>query len=136
MAEELDPGNPLPTSEDILRAVTSDIYDGTRLSSQVFKGAGTSVSREAMYSVRKHWEIFRRPGGVEKPPRRRLLRIGQVNIERLQAIALSHDVPLELSVTYEPLPWNDAHAVIPQKISRGLANKLKETLTLHEEPSR
>lgn len=134
MAEALERGATLPGEEDVLRALTSDIWDGNRFGSQTFKGEGTSVSRLALYSVREHWGIFRRPGGVERPPTRRLLQIGQINVGEVQRIGLSHDPAASLTVESDPLDWNDAHATIPQKISRGLANRLRDALVLHDDP--
>jgi len=136
MAEVLEKGHPVAAEEDVLRALTSDTWDGTRFSSQTFKGANTSVSRLAIYSVRQHWRIFRRSGGVERPPKRTLLKIGQINVARMADIGAAHDVPVDLTVESDPLDWNDAHAIIPQDIKRGLANKLRDALDIHSESAR
>ena len=129
-------GDLLPSEEDVLRALTSDIWDGNRFGSQTFRGEGISLSRLAMYTVREHWRIFRRPGGVEKPPSRRLLKIGQINVGHIEKMGAEHDPPATLTVINDPLDWNDAHAIIPEKISRGLANKLRDALIIHDESSR
>jgi hypothetical protein len=99
-------------AEDIVRAVCSDKWDGERLSPSLFVGSHISVSRTFILPLEDHWEIFRRH--VQKPRK-----IGQL-----------HTPPRELTVEACPLEWNPAHAEIPQKISRGLANAILPELKL------
>jgi hypothetical protein len=122
---------PLATEEDVLRAICTDKWDGERLSPSLFKGTDTSVSRLALISLADHWEIFRR--NVQKPPERMLALIGEINIGDLQELGQTRETPVELSVEADPLDWNRAHAIIPQNITRGLANRIVRALKIHEE---
>jgi len=116
--------------ENIVRAVCSDKWDGERLSPSLFVGSGISVSRLALVSLEEHWDLFRRH--VEKPPERTLERIAEINVGELQAIGRNHTSKAELTVEPSPLDWNPAHAEIPQRISRGLANSILPKLQLHQ----
>ncbi|MBI4027295.1 MAG: hypothetical protein HY360_20080 [Verrucomicrobia bacterium] len=98
----------------------------------MFKGENTSVSRLAITSLEDHWDLFRK--FVEKPPERWLERIGEVNVGALQQIGRRYTHPAELTVESDPTDWNPAHAVIPQNISRGLANQIIRQLKIHEDP--
>ena len=123
---------PVGPDEDILRAICTDKWDGERLSPSLFAGEGTSVSRLALIPLVDHWDLFRRY--VEKPPERRLELIGEVNVGRLQELGRAHHPAIELTVEPKPEPWNPAHAEIPQRITRGLANKIIGELELHRPP--
>ena len=72
---------------------------------------------------------------VEQPPERRLEMIGEINVGRLQKLGRGYATPLELTVEPKPEDWNPAHAEIPQKITRGLANKIPPELKLHRPPA-
>jgi hypothetical protein len=109
-------------TEDVVRAVCSDKWDGERLSPSLFVGAGISVSRLALASLEEHWEMFR--NHVQKPPERRLEFIVEINVGRLQSLGQTADPPLALTVEPKPEAWNPAHAEIPQKLTRGLANRI------------
>ena len=122
---------PVSADENIVRAVCSDKWDGERLSPSLFKGSGTSVSRLALINLEDHWELFRE--NVERPPARTLEMIAEINVGVLQEVGLSHAPQTELTVEPSPLRWNPAHAEIPQKISRGLANAILPKLTLHSD---
>ena len=123
----------LHPSEDIVRAICTDKWDGERLSPSLFTGGSTSVSRLALIPLSLHWDLFRKY--VERPPERRLERIGEINVGTLQALGQSYAQPVCLTVEPAPVEWNPAHAEIPQRISRGLANKILQSLTLHGPPS-
>jgi len=112
--------------EDIVLAICTDKWDGTRLSPSLFTGENTSVSRLALIPLADHWDIFRKR--LEKPPERRLELIGEINVGHLQQIGR----------TVEPKPegWNPAHAEIPQRITRGLANQIVSVLKRHQPPPR
>lgn len=125
---------PVPTEEDIVRAICTDKWDGTRLSPSLFTGENTSVSRLAIIALADHWEIFRKH--VEKPPERRLELIGEINVGQLQQLGRAYAPALELTVEPKPEDWNQAHAEIPQRITRGLANKIVTALTCHRPPAR
>lgn len=120
---------PLPPTEDIVRAVCTDKWDGQRLSPSLFSGENTSVSRLAIVPLADHWDLFRQY--VEKPPERKLEKIAEINVGDLQVLGRTHDPAIELTVEPEPVDWNHAHAVIPQRISRGLANRILSKLILH-----
>jgi predicted HAD superfamily Cof-like phosphohydrolase len=81
-----------------------------------------------------HWDLFRRH--VQRPPERLLEMIGEIKVARLQEIGRSHATPIELTVEPKPEDWNQAHAEIPQKITKGLANKILPALILHRSPQR
>jgi hypothetical protein len=115
-------------AEDIVRAVCSDKWDGERLSPSLFVGSHISVSRTFILPLEDHWEIFRRH--VQKPPERTLEMIAQIKVGKLRKIGQLHTPPRELTVEACPLEWNPAHAEIPQKISRGLANAILPELKL------
>jgi hypothetical protein len=124
---------PLAPTEDIVRAVCTDKWDGERLSPSLFVGANISVSRPAVIPLADHWDLFRQY--VQKPPERWLELIAQINVGHLQKIARSHSAPVALTVEPRPVDWNPAHAEIPQNITRGLANKILPELTLHRPPN-
>lgn len=125
---------PLVESEDIARAVCSDKWDGERLSSSLFKGSNTSVSRLKIVALEDSWDLFRRK--VEKPPERTLKLIGTINVGKLKQTGESYEpAPKGLSVEPDPLEDYPSHAIIPEKISRGLANRILETLDIHQPPS-
>jgi hypothetical protein len=120
---------PLDAAENVVRAICSDKWDGERLAPSLFVGAGTSVSRLAVVSLEEHWDMFR--GYIQKPPQRMLELIGEINVGALQSIGQSHQPPTALTVEPKPEDWNRAHAEIPEKITRGLANRILPALTLH-----
>lgn len=125
---------PVGTEENIVRAICTDKWDreAGRASPSLFKGPNTSVSRLALISLADHWDLFRRH--VEDPPERRLEVIGEINVGRLQEIGGSYEVPVVLTVEPKPEDWNPAHAEIPQKVTRGLANQIVRALELHFPP--
>jgi hypothetical protein len=86
-----------------------------------------------MIPLMDHWDLFRRY--VEQPPERRLEMIGEINVGRLQEIGRTYATPIELTVEPRPEDWNPAHAEIPQKITRGFANKNLPELKLHQPPA-
>ena len=120
---------PVEPSEDIVRAVCTDKWDGERLSPSLFKGEHTSVSRLSIVPLCDHWEMFR--GHVEKPPERRLELIAEINVGHLQELGRTHNPTIALTVEPKPELWNEAHAEIPQNITRGLANRILPALKLH-----
>ena len=122
----------LGPDENIVRAICSDKWDGQRLAPSLFVGAGTSMSRLAVVSLEDHWDLFRQH--VQRPPQRMLAMLGEIGVEKLQALGHTHEPRTELTVEPKPEDWNPAHAEIPQKISRGLANKILPELILHQPP--
>lgn len=119
----------LAPNEDIVRAVCTDKWDGERLSPSLFVGENISVSRLALIPLADHWDLFRQY--IQKPPERRLELIAEINVGQLHNIGRKQNPPADLTVEPKPVDWNPAHAEIPQKITRGLANKILPELTLH-----
>jgi len=125
---------PVAVEEDIVRAICTDKWDGTRLAPSLFTGENTSVSRLAVIPLAEHWDLFRKR--LEKPPERRLELIGEINVGQLQRIGRAYTQPVELTVEPKPEDWNPAHAEIPQRITRGLANQIVNALKRHQAPAR
>ena len=124
---------PIAPDENIVRAICTDKWDGTRVARSLFKGPNISVSRLALIALSEHWDMFRKR--LEKPPERRLELIGEINVGHLQEIGRGYQQPIELMVESKPEDWNPAHAEIPQRITPGLANNIVNALKLHHPPS-
>ena len=122
---------PISETEDIARAICSDKYDGERISPSLFTGSNTSVSRLALAALADSWDLFRE--NVEKPPERLLELIGTINVSTLAELGRTHDPQLSLTVEPDPLDKFPSHAIIPQTITRGLANKILKELEVHRE---
>ncbi|HXR07110.1 MAG TPA: hypothetical protein VN765_07255 [Candidatus Acidoferrum sp.] len=123
---------PIEPKEDIVKAVCTDKYDGERVSPSLLTGENNSVSRLAIIPLKEHWDLFRQH--VQRPPQRRLKLIAEINVGRLQEIGHEQQPPVALTVEPKPEEWNPAHAEIPQRITRGLANKILPELKLHQPP--
>src|SRR5436189_1161756 len=123
---------PIAADEDIVRAIFTDKWDGERIAPSLFAGENVSVSRLAVVALAEHWDMFRKH--LEKPPERRLERIGEINVGRLQRIGRNYKKSIDLTVEAKPEDWNPAHAEIPQRITRGLANQIVNALKLHQPP--
>jgi hypothetical protein len=126
---------PVDPTESIARAICSDKWDSEtgELSASLFKGSRTSVSRLAITPLEETWELFRRK--VSKPPERTLDLIGEINVGVLQVIGRTFaNRPTDITVEPDPLEDYPSHAVIPQTISRGLANQIIKNLMLHSPP--
>ena len=123
---------PLGPEENIVRAICTDKYDKEtgRISPSLFdKRGNTSVSRLSLISLEDHWDLFRLK--IQKPPERILELIGEINVGVLQEIGRTYQNPTELTLEPDPLDWNHAHAVIPQKITPGLATQIVQKLKRH-----
>jgi hypothetical protein len=123
---------PVAPNEDVVRAILTDKWDGERISPSLFRGQSISVSRLAVIPLADHWDMFRMR--LESPPERRLERIGEINVGHLQQIGRDYTDAIELTVEPNPEDWNQAHAEIPQKITKGLARKIVSALKLHNPP--
>jgi hypothetical protein len=121
----------IAAEEDIVRAIFTDKWDGDRIAPSLFAGENVSVSRLAVVALAEHWDMFRKH--LEKPPERRLERIGEINVGRLQRIGRDYKKSIDLTVEAKPKDWNPAHAEIPQRITRGLANQIVNALKLHQQ---
>ncbi len=122
--------------EDIVRAIHNAHFDEEkgRLSSSLFKGQNTSVSRLAILPLPELFKIFHED--LDKPPERLVYAAGEINIGHLIYIGESHSQPLSLTVEEAILPHNTAHAEIPQKISKGLALRINRELKIHSDNGR
>lgn len=119
------------STEVIARAICADAWDGERYSASLFKGSQTSVSRLSITPLEDTWDLFRCK--VEKPPTRTLQQIGTIGVGRLQQLGSNHLKPTTITVEPDPLPDYDSHAIIPQNISRGLANRIIDALQIHHD---
>src|SRR5258705_12366203 len=121
--------------ENILRAIHTAHWDQSkgRFSSELFKGRCTSVSRLSILSLNELFRIFHNE--LDSPPKNRsVFAAGEINIGRLQEIGLGFAAnPTNLTVEEDPTEANPAHAVIPEKISKGLAMKIIRALIVHRE---
>ena len=118
------------SAEHVVRAICSDKWDGERLAPSLFTGKDVSVGRLAVASLVDHWDLFCR--FVERPPERKLELIGEIEVADLQELGRSHGpAPTELTVEPQPLKDFPSHAVIPQNITKGLANRILDALTIH-----
>lgn len=125
---------PVSEEEDIARAICSDKWDPKTglVSASLFKGEEVSVSRLAITPLEETWALFR--SSVEKPPERTLKRIGTINVGTLAEVGAKYEnEPVKLTVEPNPLDGYPSHAIIPQKITRGLSNQILKKLTIHEE---
>lgn len=129
----------LSETEQIVRAICSDKFDRTtgRVSPSLFKGARTSVSRLSIIALAQQWRKL--AATVQKLPGRKLERLGEINVGRLIEIGQNYVAdgqpkPVSLSVEADPVPSNQAHAIIPEHISVGLSNTIIRNLSYHELP--
>jgi len=83
--------------ENVVRAITSAHWDANanRYSSDLFKGAGTSVSRLAISTLDELFRIFHLQ--LDKLPDRVVISAGEINIGQLQDIGRNYTPPIELS---------------------------------------
>src|SRR3989442_1192955 len=123
---------PIAAEEDIVRAICTDKWDGTRIAPSLFTGENTSVRRLAVILLSEHWDMFRKH--LEKPPERRLELIGEIKVGHLQTIALPHSPPRERRVERRPEDGTPAQEEIPKKIPGGLATKIVTALKRHSPP--
>ncbi len=117
--------------ENIVRAICDSHFDkrNNRISSYVFVGPNTSVSRLMILSLDELFKIFHRD--LDKPPKSKVIASSEINVGKLQDIGKNHNEPQAITVEIDPLPENKAHAVIPQKLSRSLALKIISELKIH-----
>ncbi|MDZ4816787.1 MAG: hypothetical protein SGI71_11025 [Verrucomicrobiota bacterium] len=123
----------LDATEEIVRAICSDKFDGERYSPSLFKGENTSVSRLSVIPLEEHWDLFQK--NVQVPPERILVQIGQIHIGAMQRVGEEHLTKLQLTVEPDPLDWNPGHAVMPQNISKGLSKKITKKMEKHSIPT-
>lgn len=125
---------PLENDEDIARAICSEKGDEPRISPSLMIGPHTSVSRLSIAPLDQTWEVFRK--NVEKPPSRKLELIGTINVGELREIGNNYTArPTEITVEANPREDYPSHAIIPGKLSRGLATKIVRALKIHSKQS-
>lgn len=129
----------LPREEQILRAVCSDKFDRAsgRVSPSLFRGPNTSVSRLAVIPLPLQWRKL--AATVQKLPGRKLERLGEIGVGTLEDLGLNYvangtPMKVHLSVVADPVPTNEAHAVVPESISAGLGSTICRALKFHELP--
>jgi hypothetical protein len=129
----------LPREEQIVRAICSDKFDRAsgRVSPSLFKGPNTSVSRLAVIPLPQQWRKL--AATVQKLPGRKLERLGEIGVGALEDLGLNYvangtPMKVALSVVADPVPTNEAHAIIPENISAGLGSAICRALTYHELP--
>jgi len=120
-----------PREENIVRAICDSHFDkkNDRFSSYLFEGPNTSVNRLLILPLNKLFKIFHRD--LDKPLKSKVIASGEINVGKLQDIGKNHNKPHSITVEIDPLPENRSHAVIPQKLSRGLALKIISELKIH-----
>jgi hypothetical protein len=109
---------PIAADEDIVRAICTDKWDGTRVARSLFKGRNISVSRLALIALSEHWDMFRKR--LERRPERRLELIGEINVGHLQEIGRGYHQPIELTVEPKPEGWNRRTQKFRRELPRGL----------------
>ncbi len=62
-----------------------------------------------------------------------IVAVGEINVGELQRIGREYQHPIELTVEQDPKEDNRAHAIVPQKISSGLAKVIIRSLLIHED---
>lgn len=123
--------------ESVLRAFYSpDEYDPVsgRISPSLFKRKNTSLSRLYILPLCKQWEIFR---NVPTDPQvRRFEGFGEILVGKIKELGLNHSQPRVLSVVEDPLDWNPAHAIVPERISESIAKQINSKLDRHLEETK
>lgn len=129
------PRRQCPQEENVLRAIHSAHWDQNedRKSSAIFKGPNISVSRLSILAMEELFAIFHRK--LDESKNGAIVAAGEINVGRLQTIGREYQVqPTDITVEEDPEEDNRAHAIIPQKISKGLARVIIGNLTIHNDP--
>jgi hypothetical protein len=125
--------------EQIVRAIRSADYDEKkrRLSSGLFKGKEISVSRLSILPLNKLFLLFHSElDRQEKNPPTKVKWAGEMTVSTLESIGRNYEpAPTGLTVEADPTERNPAHAVIPQRITTGLAHRINRALTIHSDSS-
>lgn len=132
----------IPPEENIVRAIHFAWWDieTDRKSSSIFKGENISVSRLTILSLIELFPIFHRQ--LDTSPNGIIIGAGEINVGHLQRVGREFiGKPMEITVEENPTKENSenktvenpAHAEIPQKISKGLANRIIKELILHKD---
>ncbi len=129
----------LAAGEEIARALCSDKYDPVtgRISTSLFKGPNTSVSRLAIIPLSGQWRKL--AATVQKLPGRRLEKIGVIEVESLRGLGAMHTAngkphPVTISIVAKREDWNEAHAEVVEKLPDGLCNTINKAPAQHSPP--
>ncbi len=123
----------VPPEENIVRAIHSAWWDSeaNRKHSSIFKGENISVSRLSILGLDELFRIFHKQ--LDSSPNGVIVGAGEIKVRRIKEIGKEHENPINLTVEEYPLDYNLAHAEIPQKISRGLANRIIKELLFRKD---
>lgn len=130
----------LDRAEGLVRAICSDKIDmqNGRISKSLFKGVEISLSRLVIFPLPKQWPVL--AATVQKLPGRRLERLGEIAVAEIEDLGAkilkdADNRPASLTAIAQPLPHNEAHAVIREEIkSDALAKALVASLRVHAPP--
>lgn len=128
-------------TETIIRALRTDVYDkeAGKCSSSAFKGNKLSVSRPAILSISKIFDIFHRDLDRENGPT--VNGGASIGVDQLIQLILQSDrfesaFVINSPVT-EPNRENPAHAeiVASKDLTRGVANKILSAVEYLNDPT-
>lgn len=129
----------LPRNEQVVRAICTEHYDAEsgRISPSLFEGVETSVSRLTVIPLAGQWPKL--AATVQKLPGRRLEKLGELSVAQIEDLGNAHTqngkaTPVTLTVVDDPTAHNDAHAIIPEKITKGLSRTMKDNAVIHNPP--
>jgi hypothetical protein len=119
----------LPPEEDVVRAINEAHWDPpkNRWSKSLFYTRNASVSRLKVLPLKRLCKIFQQDFPT-------LLKVGEINVGVLEHLGKTHPTPQDIVVVADPKPENEAHAEIPGRFSKGLAQRVVENLKIHDIP--
>jgi hypothetical protein len=131
-------GDQCPNSEIVFKAILQEHYDAKeeRFHSSLFKGPESSLSRLAVWSKKQIINGF--IDQLHKPPKHFLMGVGSATVSRLKQICIEYkDKPTAIDVIEDPLDGtqkgchvNPSHAIIPQRLSPGLAKDIPKKIEI------
>jgi len=130
----------LTREEQVVRAVCTEHYDSDsgRISPSLYEGKETSVSRLAVIPLAGQWPTL--AATVQKLPGRRLEKLGELGVGQIEDIGANYtqngnQAAVTLTVVNDQTPQNPAHAIIPEKITKGLSRVLRQATVIHDPPA-
>jgi hypothetical protein len=130
----------LAREEQVVRAICSEHFDpeNGRISPSLYEGKETSVSRLTVVPIKNQWTLL--AATVQKLPGRRLEKLGELGVATIEDLGQAYTqnekpAPVVLTVVDDPTPQNAAHAIIPEKISKGLSRTMVKVSTIHDPPA-
>ena len=125
-------------SEIVVKAILEEHYDpqANRFSPRLFRGPESSLSRLVIWSKKKIIEAFIEQ--LHNPPDNFLMGIGIAEVGTLKKICIEYQKKRTvITVIEDPLDGsqedhiiNPAHAIIPQKLSDGLAKTIPTKINI------